>query len=120
MYEYVNLRYHFLAVVGDTKLFFFRVGAVIVSSFLLRCILFIILLAVNFISDIYLFVTLMITEVVTIFLIQAEFNKRFYTSIVKGMRTVSRKSTSTSRDGRGQISTSKKTSESGMSTSISL
>jgi hypothetical protein len=55
---------------------------------MLRCVLFIILLAVNFISDIYLFITLMITEVIMMFLVQLEFNKKFFTSIVTGATSV--------------------------------
>ena len=58
------------------------------SAFMLRCVLFIILLAVDFISDIYLFITLMITEVIMMFLVQLEFNKKFFTSLATGATSV--------------------------------
>ena len=44
-------------------MFVFRLGALIVSAFMLRCIFFIILLAVDFTSAVYLFIVLMLTEV---------------------------------------------------------
>jgi len=74
--------------VSSAKQFIFRIGAIIVSAFMLRCVLFIILLSVDFISDIYLFITLMITEVIMMFLVQAEFNKKFFTSVVTGASSV--------------------------------
>jgi len=49
-----------------------------VSAFMLQCILFIILLAADFTSAIYLFITLMITEVLMIFFVQIEFYKSLY------------------------------------------
>ena len=58
------------------------------SAFMLRCVLFIILLAVDFISDIYLFITLMITEVIMMFLVQLEFNQKFFSSLVTGATSV--------------------------------
>ncbi len=73
-----------IPAVSSAKMVIFRIGVIIVSAFMLRCILFIILLAVNFISDIYLFITLMITEVIMMFLVQAEFNKKFYASLLTG------------------------------------
>jgi hypothetical protein len=68
--------------ISEAKKFVFRTGAIIVTSFMLRCILFIILLAADFISDIYLFITLMITEVIMMFLVQLEFNKNTYATVV--------------------------------------
>jgi len=63
---------------SKAKQFVFRIGAIIVSSFMLRCILFIVLLTADFISNIYLFITLMITEVLMIFFVQIEFYKSLY------------------------------------------
>ena len=63
------------------KVFVFRLGVITVTAFLLRCILFIILLATDLTSDIYLFVTLFLTEVLMILLISIELNKAFYTSM---------------------------------------
>jgi len=74
--------------VSSAKKFIFRIGAIIVSAFMLRCVLFIILLAVDFISDIYLFITLMITEVIMMFLVQMEFNKKFFMNLLSGASSV--------------------------------
>ena len=63
------------------KVFIFRLGAITVTSFLLRCVLFIILLASDITSDIYLFITLLLTEVLMILLISLELNKGFYSNI---------------------------------------
>jgi hypothetical protein len=70
--------------VSKAKQFIFRIGAILVTCFMLRCIFFIILLAVDFTSAIYLFIILMITEVIMMFLIQLEFNKRFYKKVFFG------------------------------------
>jgi hypothetical protein len=48
---------------------------------MLRCVLFIILLAIDFTSSVYLFITLMITEVLMVFFVQLEFNRQFYQNI---------------------------------------
>ena len=48
------------------------------TAFVARCILFMVLLALDFTSAVYLFCTLFFTEVLMIFLIQLEFNKHFY------------------------------------------
>ena len=55
--------------------FIMVVGGVISISFLIRCILFVILLAAEIISSIYLFITLFVTEIIpmTILLIQFYF-----------------------------------------------
>ncbi len=83
----------------------FRIGAIIVTSFMLRCILFIILLAVNFISDIYLFITLMITEVIMMFLVQMEFNKNTYISVASAITG----STQSNKQSSGSSESGKKT-----------
>jgi len=70
--------------VSRAKQFIFRIGALIVSAFMLRCILFLIILAADFESSIYMFITLFLTEVLLMFLIQLEFNKRFYWRIFGG------------------------------------
>ena len=93
--------------VTDAKKFIFRLGALIVSSFMLRCVFFIILLAADFTSDIYLFIVLLLTEVIMIFFVQLEFNKRFLVRlftggsaiIPSGMRLSSTTGTSSSRLG---------------------
>ena len=75
------------------RVFVFRLGAVTVTSFLLRCVLFIILIAADFTSDIYLFITLFLTEVVMILLISLELNKAFYNSVIDAVtETISAKS----------------------------
>ena len=93
--------------VTDAKRFIFRLGVLIVSSFMLRCIFFIILLAADFTSDIYLFIVLLLTEVIMIFLVQLEFNKRFLTRLIlggsallpSGMRLSSNTATNSSNTG---------------------
>jgi len=70
--------------VNNAKKFIFRLGAVIVSAFMLRCVFFIILLAADFTSSIYLFIVLMLTEVLMIFFVQAEFNKKFFINVATG------------------------------------
>tara|TARA_R110002050_G_scaffold208134_1_gene344150 strand:- start:156 stop:539 length:384 start_codon:yes stop_codon:yes gene_type:complete len=57
--------------------FVFRLGSVIVSSFMLRCILFIILLAADITSDIFLFIIIFITEAMMIFAAQIIFNWKY-------------------------------------------
>ena len=66
--------------VSSAKHFIFRMGVIVVCSFFLRCIFFIILLAAEFTSSIYMFIVLMITEVLMIFLIHLLFNMRYYRS----------------------------------------
>ena len=70
--------------VSEAKQFIFRLGAIIVVAFLLRCVFFIILLAAEFTSSIYMFIVLMITEVFMIFLIHLQFNLRYYRSFFSG------------------------------------
>ena len=74
--------------VSDAKYFIFRIGAIIVSSFFLRCIFFIILLAAEFTSSIYMFIVLMITEVFMIFLIHLQFNEKYYKSFFNGTSNI--------------------------------
>jgi hypothetical protein len=50
--------------IASSKTFVTRVGGAIGLSFLIRCILYLIILSVNFVSAVYLFITLMITEVI--------------------------------------------------------
>mmetsp|Transcript_40661 Transcript_40661/g.56506 ORF Transcript_40661/g.56506 Transcript_40661/m.56506 type:complete len:1260 (+) Transcript_40661:1007-4786(+) len=52
------------------------IGGIICIAFVLRCILFLILLAIELSSSIYLFITLMITEVFMMIAIQFQFHKR--------------------------------------------
>ena len=72
---------------SKAKTFIFRLGAVIVTAFLLRCVLLLILLAIDLTSDIYLFITLMITEVLMMLLIAIELNKGFYRLMFSGVQT---------------------------------
>ena len=60
------------------KTFIFRLAAIIVPSFLLRCIFFIIILAGDFTSAIYMFIVLMVTEVFMMFLAQLQFNGKYF------------------------------------------
>eukprot|EP00008_Paramoeba_atlantica_P010747 CAMPEP_0201480978 /NCGR_PEP_ID=MMETSP0151_2-20130828/5324_1 /ASSEMBLY_ACC=CAM_ASM_000257 /TAXON_ID=200890 /ORGANISM="Paramoeba atlantica, Strain 621/1 / CCAP 1560/9" /LENGTH=1727 /DNA_ID=CAMNT_0047862983 /DNA_START=164 /DNA_END=5347 /DNA_ORIENTATION=+ len=60
--------------VSRSKRFVMVIGGVIVLSFFLRSILFIIILAVDFKSSIYMFITLMITEIFLLFFLQLQFN----------------------------------------------
>mmetsp|Transcript_43049 Transcript_43049/g.60378 ORF Transcript_43049/g.60378 Transcript_43049/m.60378 type:complete len:140 (+) Transcript_43049:78-497(+) len=53
--------------VSRSKRFVLVIGGVIVVSFFVRSLLFIILLAADFVSSIYMFITLMITEVLMMF-----------------------------------------------------
>ena len=59
------------------------------SSFLARTVLFIILLALDITSDIYLFITLLLTEVVMILCIALELNKDFYSSVANYVSNLS-------------------------------
>ena len=63
--------------VSRSKRFVMVIGGVIVLSFFIRCILFIIILAVEFVSSVYMFVTLMITEVFLLFFLQLRFNSSY-------------------------------------------
>jgi hypothetical protein len=60
--------------VEAAKRFVISVGLVIILSFLLRCVLFIIYLALNLVSAIYMFITLMISEVIPFALLFLQFN----------------------------------------------
>ena len=59
---------------SKSKRFVMVIGGSIILSFLVRCILFIIILAVDFVSSVYMFITLMITEVFLLFFLQLQFN----------------------------------------------
>ena len=63
-----------LKEVTQSKRFVMVIGGAIVLSFLIRCVLFIIILAVEFVSSVYMFITLMITEVFLLFFLQLQFN----------------------------------------------
>ena len=62
--------------ISGAKQFVTVLGGIICSAFILRCILFLILLAIELSSSIYLFITLMITEVLMMVAIQVQFFKR--------------------------------------------
>lgn len=68
-----------VTTMSEARLFIIRLGALIVFTFLLRCIFFIIILAVDFASSIYMFIILFITEVLLIFLAQLSFNWKMMT-----------------------------------------
>jgi hypothetical protein len=55
------------------------VGGLIVVSFLARCIFFIIVLSANFTSSVYMFIVLMLTEVMMMFFIGIQFNWKYLT-----------------------------------------
>jgi hypothetical protein len=58
------------------------VGGVISFSFLLRCILFVILLAADFASSVYLFITLFVTEVLPMSILLILFNRFHFATLV--------------------------------------
>ena len=80
------------------------VGGVICFSFLLRCILFVILLAADFVSSVYLFITLMITEVIpmTILLIQF-YRYHIQRAITHARSTMSSDRSETSSNSNSQV-----------------
>ena len=59
--------------ISRAKRFVLIVGGVLVFSFLLRCILFIIVLSLNLTSAVYMFITLFITEVLMMLIIALQF-----------------------------------------------
>ena len=63
------------------KTFVFRLGTIIVSSFMLRCVLFIILLALDTTSNVFLFLILLFTEVFMIFAAQLLFNWKYIVNL---------------------------------------
>jgi hypothetical protein len=65
----------------------FWIGTSVVVSLLLRCILFLIILAIELISDVYLFITLMITEVLMMFVVQLKLNQKFVVGVITGETT---------------------------------
>ena len=67
--------------VSRAKQFIFRIGALIVSAFMVRCVLFIIILGTEYTAWLT-WVTLLLTECLMIFLVQLEFNKNFYHSVL--------------------------------------
>ena len=62
--------------ISGAKQFVTLLGGIICIAFTLRCILFLVLLAIELSSSIYLFITLMITEVIMMIAIQIQFFKR--------------------------------------------
>ena len=73
--------------VSRSKRFVMVIGGVIVLSFFVRCILFIIILAVEFVSSVYMFITLMITEVFLLFFLQLQFNSSHVRAFLGGSST---------------------------------
>ena len=69
---------------SKSKQFVVVVGAVINVSFLVRCILFLILLSTSLVSSVYLFVTLMVTEVLPMIFLFIQFNHRRISMISSG------------------------------------
>ena len=63
------------------------IGGAIVLSFFVRCILFIIILAVEFVSSVYMFITLMITEIFLLFFLQLQFNSSRIRLLLGGTST---------------------------------
>ena len=61
---------------AETKQFVVVIGAIFTFAFLLRSILFLIILAADFESSVYMFITLFITEVLMMTLLLIQFNKR--------------------------------------------
>jgi hypothetical protein len=60
----------------------FWIGTSVVVLLLLRCILFLIILIIDFISDVYLLLTLMITEVLMMFVVQVKLNQKFFVGVI--------------------------------------
>ena len=83
--------------VSRSKRFVMVIGGTIVLSFFVRCILFIIVLAVEFKSSIYMFITLMITEVFLLFFLQLQFNSSLFRSFLGGTSSRSTLGSSGSR-----------------------
>ena len=83
--------------VNRSKQFVMVIGGVIILSFLIRSILFIIILAVEFVSSIYMFITLMITEVFLLFFLQLQFNSSNLRFLLTGSLSVAIQTTSGSR-----------------------
>ena len=73
--------------VSRSKRFVMVIGGTIVLSFFVRCVLFIIILAVEFVSSVYMFLTLMITEVLLLFFLQLQFNSSNFRSLLGGSST---------------------------------
>ena len=88
--------------VTRSKRFVLVIGGVLVFSFFIRSILFIIILALEFTSSVYMFITLMITEVFVFFFLQLQFNFAAFRSFLGGTSTGS--TTSGSRVGSVQSS----------------
>ena len=88
--------------VSRSKRFVMVIGGTIVLSFFLRCILFIIILAVEFVSSIYMFITLMITEVFLLFFLQLQFNFAYVRSLLGGSSTGSTMKSAMSSSGTRQ------------------
>ena len=79
--------------VSRPKRFVMVIGGVIVLSFFIRCILFIIILAADFVSSVYMFVTLMITEVFLLFFLQLRFNSSYLRFLAGSSASTSKFST---------------------------
>jgi len=87
--------------VNRAKQFIFRLGVILVSAFLLRCVLFLIYLAADFVSAAYMFCTLLFTEVFMIFACQVLFNWKFIVSFGGSRLPAGANLTSTTRRATG-------------------
>jgi hypothetical protein len=70
------------ATIKKRASYIMTVGGIISFSFFLRCILFVILLALDLTSSVYLFVTLFITEVLPMFLLLLLFNQIYLLNLL--------------------------------------
>jgi magnesium-transporting ATPase (P-type) len=84
-----------------SKQFVMVVGVTFIVSFLARCVFFLIILSVGFVSDIYMFIVLFLTEVMMMFFIQLQFNFKLFRLL-----EIYVKSTTSSKSGSGSGSLS--------------
>lgn len=105
---FIYYTYHIYLVtqrLNANKQFVVVVGGIINFAFLLRCVFFLIVLSVDFVSDIYMFIVLLITEVIMMFVIQLQFNSNIFqrlTTYVQGsIRPEQERERSSSTTGSG-------------------
>ena len=90
---------------SSSKQFVMVVGGVINIAFLVRCILFLILLSASIVSSVYLFITLMVTEVLPMSFLLVQFNYRRIAELSSSATTVTRTSRVTSSPSKTSNST---------------
>jgi len=104
---------------SSAKQFIIIVGGIICFCFLMRCIFFIIVLSADFVSNIYMFIVLFLTEVLMLFVLGLELNLRLFQAFQGFMSRATTLSSGGSKSGQFRSTATGTGTGSGVSGSIS-